>query len=165
MFQFSHLQLTEILIGYLNASFGSSVYRFYLSLNWFLFQRDDTPVMISCRLIFWEMQMLSPTGIFSTSLHHQKKQSDFHAARRYATRTHILQRFCSDEKLSLLKAVPYLQHFLCQLVNLYLMSILLSRQETAHFVCWSQLGFCGLTLMLVNINSNKGKQGAYLHFQ
>lgn len=73
MFQFSHLQLTEILIGYLNASFGSSVYRFYLSLNWFLFQRDDTPVMISCRLIFWEMQMLSATGIFSTSLHHQNR--------------------------------------------------------------------------------------------
>lgn len=26
------------------------------------------------------------------------------------------------------------------------------------FLCWSLMGFCGLTLMLVNINSNKGIQ-------
>lgn len=32
------------------------------------------------------------------------------------------------------------------------------RRPYTLFLCWSRLGFCGLTLMLVNTNSNKGTQ-------
>lgn len=105
--------------------------------------------------LFWEMQMLSPVGTFFTSLHYQKN-----GARTYSTATHILSdsamiRSCSCSKaLFPSHSVPCASWLICT----YQAFSSADRRLYTLFLCWSRLGFCRLTWMLVITNSNEGTQ-------
>lgn len=108
--------------------------------------------------VFWEMLMLSPVGTFFTSLHYQKNRAI--SARTDSAATHILSdsariRSCSCSKaLFPTHSVPCASWLICT----YQAFSSVEKRLYTLFLCWSQLGFCGLTWMLVITNSNEGTQ-------
>lgn len=111
--------------------------------------------------LFWKMQTLSPVDTFFTSLHYQKKKRNRAiSARTYSIATDILSdsamiRSCSCSKaLFPTHSVPCTSWLICT----YQAFSSVDRRLYTLFLCWSRLGFCRLTWMLVITNSNEGMQ-------